>query len=420
MTRHAANIGLLIGLGLLVQASWRTFVLLVGMDDPYLHFLDFPSFYYAADAVFNDGLSPYSADVIESYSRILDQEVFPYLYPPGTLLVFFPLSLLEYNQAAWSFFLFNIVLIALLYYKLYSVFLREFRSRIWLLFCFALLIGSDAIMATVKYGQINLPAALAILVAWDWARNGRRPAYVGLLVGLAIVLKTYPALLLLAFLVRRQLAALATALLVPAAFALASVALLGVDLWEDWLFRVAGTASYANSPLAAISPDSPFNLGFNGVFSRLLGVTPAAELATFAASVLAVALSALSLWQVRRAGDAKYFDHAFAVLTAVTILVAPLSWPHHQVFVLPALMYLVGTVLVRGEPGTWPLKSFTIGVLLLGAAPWRFYLEEFESLAVFPFLASFGLWCLLVRGPLLEWLAAISRRVRAGAVPDSR
>lgn len=413
MTTHAKNIGLLVGLGVLVHAGWWTVVLLTATDGPYLPFLDFPSFFYAADAVFNDGLSPYSADVIDSYSRELDQDVYPYLYPPGTLLALSPLSLLSYNQASLSFYFLNVAVIALLYYKLYTIFLADFRSRFWLLFCFAILIGSDAVTATLRYGQINLLAALAILMAWDWARRGSRPVLVGILLGLAIVLKTYPAILLLAFLVRRQATALAAAILVPVVFALASLLLLGPGIWEDWLSRVAVTASYAESPLALISPDSPFNQGFNGVFSRLLGTTSAAKLSAFAASALVVLLSAVSVWQARCSADIRYFDLAFAILTAATILVAPLSWHHHQVFVLPALLYLSGTMLARGEAVSWPLKALAIGVLVLSALPWRRYIGDHEWLAVFPFAGSLGLWALLVYKPSLEWLSAAWNRSRA-------
>lgn len=85
--------------------------------------IDFPSFYYGARAAFELGLSPYRFGVWRVLQKSYTGGVlYPYIYPPPSLLFFYPLSLLDYETA-------KVVLLAL-NHLLIMVFLYLFLFRI--------------------------------------------------------------------------------------------------------------------------------------------------------------------------------------------------------------------------------------------------------------------------------------------------
>src|SRR3990172_4061893 len=64
--------------------------------------LDFPSFYYATQLAYKENKSPYNPQewklVQQAYSS-KDSNLFPFIYLPPSLLIFYPLSLLNYETA---------------------------------------------------------------------------------------------------------------------------------------------------------------------------------------------------------------------------------------------------------------------------------------------------------------------------------
>src|SRR5919107_4908827 len=60
---------------------------------------DFPSIYWGARLAFVGHTSPYAGGAFAEAEAALDQRVFPYLYPPSSLLAFYPFSLVTYDTA---------------------------------------------------------------------------------------------------------------------------------------------------------------------------------------------------------------------------------------------------------------------------------------------------------------------------------
>ena len=59
--------------------------------------IDLPSVYFASDVTFNEHASPYREGAWNPTQQQLQQKVFPYLYPPPSLLLFLPFSWFSYE-----------------------------------------------------------------------------------------------------------------------------------------------------------------------------------------------------------------------------------------------------------------------------------------------------------------------------------
>ncbi len=87
-------------------------------------FVDLPSFYTASISVFSHGESPYDLAQLQSIMPD-EEEIFPYLYPPPSLLFFYPLSIMNYETARVVVLCINHLLILVLLWIIPSIFLRD-------------------------------------------------------------------------------------------------------------------------------------------------------------------------------------------------------------------------------------------------------------------------------------------------------
>ncbi|MCW2729227.1 MAG: putative conserved integral rane protein, partial [Mycobacterium sp.] len=218
----------------------------------------------------------------------------------------------------------------------------------------------------------------------------------GLLLGLAIALKLTPAVFLLYFLLRRDtralLASVASAILATAlGFVVAAH-----DSWEYWTETVhdtdrIGTATYLT------------NQNIAGTLARLgLGETP-----RFVIWLIACfAVLGLTVWAVRRvlrsgeSSELRSGDKAVLALICVAmfgLVVSPVSWSHHWVWALPAV--LVTAVLgIRYRNAAMSVIS-AVGILLMYFAPIHLMTEHKET--------SAALWRQLLGGSYVWWAVAL-------------
>jgi hypothetical protein len=182
-----------------------------------------------------------------------------------------------------------------------------------------------------------------------------------------------------------------------------SVAVLPPGIWTTWLHDIMPQGGYANN---AISASAPWNQNINAFISRLFlpndfSETPLAlpGLAKPAAAFLALAvLGSTCFYSFRqsRRRTAKYFSTEEIACYLLTIfLIAPLSWDHHLVFVLPAAVLaielLVTRQLSRGE------VAVALGAVFLMAWPLPYEHEALKRgwLTLFismKFFAAVALW----------------------------
>jgi alpha-1,2-mannosyltransferase len=251
-----------------------------------------------------------------------------YTYPPFAVVLLAPLALVPMWVAGALLTLASIAALILT--------LAAFGVRAWVV---ALLLPAglflEPMWSTLNYGQIN--ALLMVLVAVDClAATPRWPR--GCLVGLAAAIKLTPALFVLYFLLRRDYRAAITS---AASFAVATglgFALAPSESLRYWTHDVFATSRIGNPIYAS-------NESILAVIERA-GMRPGTltTLVWLALSCVVLAVACRGMLRSLEAGLPRLalVLNAFAVL-----LVSPISWSHHWVWAVPALVVLASTRSLR-------------------------------------------------------------------------
>jgi alpha-1,2-mannosyltransferase len=200
--------------------------------------LDLPSFYAASVQVFRNGGSPYDLEQLVQINGA-DVQTLPWLYPPTSLFVFFPLAYLTYAKAQSVVLVMNHALfIALAWFLPLGVCRLQPERRFWAVaLCLAYTLVFGPIFVTLYSGQINLVLLASLVIFWTAAKSSR-PVVASLFLALAIVLKTYPLVLLplLLLIDGRRIVMLTLGWLV--CMAVFSLLVLPSGLWTEWLSTI--------------------------------------------------------------------------------------------------------------------------------------------------------------------------------------
>lgn len=251
-----------------------------------------------------------------------------FTYPPFAAVAFVPLALLG-GAAGWvmsALSLAALVVVAQLSLRPGS---RPGRTRpiqlVWLVALLLVAWALEPVQRTLIFGQVNL--ILAALVMLDVFVVPAR--FRGVLTGLAAGIKLTPAFFLVYFLVRRDWAAAARCAVSGALTVLVAWLVLPAESSRYWLHDLTTMNKFGGYAL------EPTNQSVRATWVRLLDGDPGPWYAVSA--VLVVVLSGFAAQRLERAGD------HLAALTAVAagaLLVSPISWTHHWVWVVPALVVM--------------------------------------------------------------------------------
>ncbi|AKS36459.1 glycosyltransferase 87 family protein [Mycolicibacterium goodii] len=260
----------------------------------------------------------------------------------------------------------------------------------------------EPIRSNFEFGQINV--VLMTLVIADCVPR-RTPWPRGLLLGLAIALKLTPAVFLLYFLLRRDIHTLLRTAATVVVASLAGFALAWRDSVEYWTETVRNTDRIGTATLNT-------NQNIAGALARLgLGEHP-----RFILWVLACfAVLAVTVWAARNAlrGDTADQSTEAPVLALMCVamfglVVSPVSWSHHWVWMLPTLV--VTAVLAYRRRSAWFAALTAAGLALTVWTPITLLPEHRETTA--------SLWRQLVGGSYVWWALAVI--VVIGLVSTSR
>ncbi|WP_440901151.1 mannosyltransferase [Actinosynnema sp.] len=253
-----------------------------------------------------------------------DQFALPFTYPPFSALVFVPLSWVPWGVARWFWQLLSLA--CLWYLTRTSLELAGGANPRRVLLWTGLLIWVEPVRTTLNYGQINLVLA-ALLIG---TMVSARPWVAGLGTGVAAGVKLTPAITGLYFLATRRWTA---ALWSFAAFA-GTVGLgyaISASQSHQFWFELLGDATRVGPVGSAI------NQSLRGALSRTVGHDVETGPIFLVAAALAAALALWALLESVRANDSL----AAVVSTQfLGLLVSPISWSHHWVWMVPALLWL--------------------------------------------------------------------------------
>ena len=286
----------------------------------------------------------------------------------------------------------------------------------WLALAGVLLL--EPVYKTMEYGQVN--AILMMLVAVDLLALPEGSRWRGVGSGLAAALKLTPTIAVVVLLARREWRAAAT--MVGTAVAAT------VLCWCAW---PAESAQFFFSamldPSRAGFPDYAGNQNLKGAAARWLP-----EQAWTPAWALAVIVVALGAWLLLRrlaavpgagAGspdDGLLLSLQVSVAMTAGLLISPISWSHHWVWCLPALMSLA-TAAWRWCSPALATSALAGATVLALAMQWWFpgqnHVEQNWSFAATVVGSSYTWWA-LATGVVL-WTAT-GRVARAPRVPPRR
>jgi alpha-1,2-mannosyltransferase len=238
----------------------------------------------------------------------------------------------------------------------------------------AVSLGLGPVRETFGYGQINL--FLMLLVVVD-VTLGRGRWWGGALTGVAAAIKLTPAVFFLYFLLRKDVRAIVVGGL---AFLFAH-AIGFVAAWQDsvtyWTTTLRDTSRIGGLAYSA-------NQSLNGFLYRLGLTGTAASVLWLVLVVSLVAFCAVLMWRLIACGQ----EFAAVVVVAFAGLFAsPVSWGHHWVWVVPALLVCLWWA-VRGAGAVGGGLRTYLGVLVVAGLAvyasttyWWFPHEENRELA---------------------------------------
>jgi alpha-1,2-mannosyltransferase len=253
----------------------------------------------------------------------------PFTYPPFAAVMFYPLHFLPFGLVA---FCWQVGTIAALYgvirisQRLMGVGAGE-GHRLAMLWT-GIAIWLEPLRSTFDYGQINVVLVLAVL----WAAFSTRWWLSGLLVGMAAGVKLTPAIAGLYFVgARRWGAAMFSAVVFFATIAVSALVVGGETRYyfTDLIFK-----NDRVGPMCTI-----FNQSWRGGVCRIVGHDPGYSPAVLIGIAVIAILSVLA-W---RAVSGRETDQLgpLLVVELFGLLISPISWTHHWVWLVPLMIWLL-------------------------------------------------------------------------------
>ncbi|WP_306214228.1 glycosyltransferase 87 family protein [Actinoplanes sp. RD1] len=247
-----------------------------------------------------------------------------FTYPPFAALVMSPMAGLPLGAVEALASIATVVVTGVVMWWLIAPWVEQRGWRPWyalaVVSCLALIF--EPVRETFGFGQVNM--LLLALVAGDMLlglARGRRWAGVG--IGLATAIKLTPGVFILYLLVTRQWRALGVAIGTAAGTTLVTAALWPDASREFWTAALWDTNRVGN--LEYVS-----NQSLRGMLARF--PIDAVESKVWIVCVLATL--AVWVWRVRRAD----LLGGLALTGILGLLLSPVTWVHHSVWLLPALV----------------------------------------------------------------------------------
>jgi hypothetical protein len=290
------------------------------------------SIYYASGLALREHINPYTTN-LDVVGKRLNLQIEPMHYatdPPTYILAFEPLTLLPLRYAFWLWEALNL---AALVASLVLLF-RSSGLGVWpALAVVALALLYPPVGEHFFYGQNKIFVLLMLALMMRWMANGRDAA-AGLILGVAVLMRGFPLLMVGYLLLRRRWRAVAYTILGIGMGALLTVAILGLPQ----------TLSFSNGLRTVTMPRLlavPINVSLGAFISRMYWYTfgPTPGLSSFIRRLLVVAaqlgLIALTVKATAKSRDNADPDwRAFSLWVVTAVLIAPTAWVHYLVLML--------------------------------------------------------------------------------------
>jgi alpha-1,2-mannosyltransferase len=372
---------------------------------------DYAKFYASARSVWS-GDDVYGPVPFDAFGPLPDgleapqKMQYPNLNLPAFVFLSAPIGLGGYKTGYW---ILSLTSLACIFVSVWLTW-REFREEasplhVWVVLL--LLVAYFPTWSNLQLGQVSLILLLLTVVIWLAGRR-EHDAVAGVALGLAIVLKTFTGLLILAFiLTRRWRAVLYATMTFLVTNALALLAL-GPGSYRRYLEVLAEVTWYSAS----------WNASFLGFLTRLFDGSDHLPLADYPRAarvasggltvVLVLGMVVLAWWMSRRRERStgwpkEHWDLLFSYAVVGMLLTSPLGWSYYfPVLMIPAVV--LWRLSSRGF-STRSQRWFRAGILaawLMSTVPHRLLtLEELSIPANWFTWAGFPFYSLLLFAALI-------------------
>ncbi len=255
----------------------------------------------------------------------------PFTYPPFPALVFEPLTFIPMALAQLLWTVVNIAaLYVIIYLPIRAVFpaaptrMLVLRSLILMTPVFLL----DPVRQTFSFGQINLViVALVLLDVTGQLKIGKKSLPRGVLIGVASAIKLTPLIFILYLFATRRIRAASVALVTFALSAIIAAALSPRNSWFYWTKYVADATRIGKAYYIS-------NQSMRAVADRVSHEVVATTLVALISAIVLIGGILIAAWAFRASSD------LLGILLCATtgLLVSPITWDHHLVWVVPVIM----------------------------------------------------------------------------------
>lgn len=284
-----------------------------------------------------------------------------FTYPPFAALIFAPVAALPWAVSATLLAMASAIAVPVMLYLA----LRLPPVPSWLsspgAWRLALVIGAAAIWlepirTTFGYGQVDLFIAAGILYDLTRAENSRSK---GIATGLAAGFKLTPAIFVVYLLITRRYRAAVMAAVTFVVTVIAGFAVMprtSAHFWDITFLNPQRVSPVQNTENQSLLGAMARNLHTSHLLTVWLGV----------AVIVAVAGLALAARAQRRGDEALGFS-----LCALTgLLVSPISWTHHWVIAVPALVLAAFSLYRDDTRKRWARILGTVAITALAVIGW--------------------------------------------------
>ncbi|HEY1177321.1 MAG TPA: glycosyltransferase family 87 protein [Phytomonospora sp.] len=286
-----------------------------------------------------------------------------FTYPPFAAVIMIPLAVLPYGLAKWSHLIVMSAALALMCYWVATPLARRLKQPAWFVcgLVVPLAFALEPIRESLSFGQVN--HELAVLIIGDLLFLCRRNSkWAGIGIGLATAIKLTPGIFIIYLLLtKRWRPAFMSMFWATAATVLAAA----FDLRSSVKFWLV---TFWDSSRVGIL-DQTSNTSVNGMILRWFDQRdPNYPRWIYLVAVLLVV--GYGMWRAVRAYRQGDEICALTIVGLVGVMVSPVSWIHHNFWIVPALVVLADVALRKDR---WS-KRFWAWTALFMVVYWSFAL----------------------------------------------
>jgi len=273
----------------------------------------------------------------------------PFIYPPIAAVLAIPFTWLSPETAGQAWTLLTLLLLAGVVRVVFAPLIERYdkgRGLAWLL-AFGAMAALAPVEDHIRFGQVGIP--LMACAVFDCAvKKPKWPR--GMLIGIATAFKLVPAIFIPYLLFTRRVRAAAVATGTFVVLSLLGAAIAPSDSWKFWTDKM----------FQPTSPTFFSNQSLEGILQRALGPWRLFWLIAVAAVMV------FGLWRASVASLAGDELRGIAIVGLAGVLVSPISWIHHLVWIVPVIAVLVG----RGDNRRRLLAAFLVSCAFVARLPY--------------------------------------------------